>query len=518
MYTDYYQLREKPFAIEPNARFIVLSEDQKEALATLVYAIEEQEGWALLLGEPGIGKTTMIKALLQHLGDQVIPAVITNPRLEPLDFLNSLALELGLPGPFTSKGPFLVAMRNLISRCRQEKRVLLILVDEAQSLPSEMLEEIRLLGNVDDGSPRVLNIFLVAQPELLRNLKKAGAKALMQRFRRYHLLKPLSEEETALYVLHRLEVAGAQRPVFDESALTAVYEVANGNPRLTNAVCDDAMLAGMARGQEIIDGDLVREAAMDDPSLEWSFPEEPEPPVAAPPAPEPVQAPAQPAVRAAATAPESAPARIEAPAPAPEQAEPPWPDVLFEEAGPDQVESGEVDTQALSQIDQRLSEMVEEVSREKKGWFRRKSKPLPEGKDDLYSEKLLEDSESAGTEAGDGADIYEDYQAPVKKGALRRLAGSMSKDAPGSLWKRAVALCLVAVLLVGGYFLGKRYWRPVAMRLGLAGPMLLMPEDDLSLREEAQRRAKIRPEGPPDWGPTLRPKASGQGATGGLNG
>ena len=154
----------------------------------------------MLLGQPGVGKTTLVIALLKDLGERVIPAVITNPRVEPLDFMNMMALELGLPGPFRSKGQFLVALNDLLKQCRREGKVILLVVDEAHSLLPEMVEELRLLGNLDDSSPRVLNIFLVGQPELLKLIKQSGGTSLLQRLRRYYLLRPMGEEETTRYI------------------------------------------------------------------------------------------------------------------------------------------------------------------------------------------------------------------------------------------------------------------------------------------------------------------------------
>ena len=267
MYQQFFNFKEAPFAIEPNSRFIILNEEHQEALATLIYAIEQREGWALLLGYPGVGKTTLIMALFQEMGDSVVAGVITNPRLEPLDFFNMIALELGMEGPLTSKGQFLVALRHLIGRYRQEGRSILLVVDEAHSLTLELLEEIRLLGNLDDGSPRVLNIFLVGQPQVLRLLKQASDQGLMQRFRRYHILKALDQNGTASYIRHRIKVAGGDPQIFSPEALAAVHEMSGGNCRLINSICDEALLLAFTREQRTVNGENVLEAAEDNPAL-----------------------------------------------------------------------------------------------------------------------------------------------------------------------------------------------------------------------------------------------------------
>ena len=215
MYMDHFGLQKAPFSIEPDPHFMVLSEDHQEALSTLIYAIEQQEGWALLMGRSGEGKTTLIMALLRELSNWVISAVITNPRLEPLDFYNLLAMEMGMEGPYASKGEFLVAFGHYLAECRREGKSLLVVVDDAHAVQMEMLEELKLLGNQDDGTPRVLNIFLVAQLEFLELLKEAKPRGLLQRLRRYHKLRALNQAETRAYVEHRLEIAGASREILE---------------------------------------------------------------------------------------------------------------------------------------------------------------------------------------------------------------------------------------------------------------------------------------------------------------
>lgn len=269
MYLDYYNLREKPFAIEPNPRFIYLGEDHREALATMIYAVEQREGWALLLGPPGTGKTTLIIALLRHLREKVVAGVITNPRLDTLDFFNMVGLEMGMEGPFSSKGRFLVAFSHLIKRCRAEGKTLLLVVDEAQSLQPGMLDELRLLGNLDDASPRVLNIFLVGQPEMAGVLRQAKSTGLLQRIRRYYLLRPLGLETIRGYVRHRMSVAGGDDSIFEDEAIKAVYKLSGGNCRVVNAICDDALLQGYASGQRVIGAELLKKAVSGDPALSY---------------------------------------------------------------------------------------------------------------------------------------------------------------------------------------------------------------------------------------------------------
>lgn len=283
MYTNFFQMREMPFGLEPDSRFLVLAEEHKKALSTLIYAMREREGWALILGEAGVGKTTLVMALLRKMGEAVIPAVITNPLLEPMDFFNLVALELGMAGPYQSKGQFIMDLGQLINQCREQNRVVLLVVDEAHSLTPRLLEELRLLGNLDGKSPRVLNIFLVGQPKLLPLMKETGVRGLMQRLRRHHLLQALSEKETRLYVRRRLEVAGGSPDIFDDQALQEVHYITGGTPRLINALCDQALLTAFNNNQQRVDRDLVLQAARQSTDLLWpqlapAEPDEPDSP------------------------------------------------------------------------------------------------------------------------------------------------------------------------------------------------------------------------------------------------
>ena len=516
MYAEYFHMKEMPFAIEPNPHYLLLDDDHREALATLVYAIDQQEGWALLLGEAGIGKTTLIMALLRELKDRVVPAVITNPRLSALDFFNMVGMELGLEGPFESKGRFLVAMNQIIKRCHRQGKVLLLIIDEAQSLAPSLLEELRLLSNMDNFSPRVLNIFLVGQPHLLLLLKKAGARSLMQRLRRYYVLKPLGPEETASYVRHRLEVAGGHPNIFDDEALAEVYRLTGGNPRLINTLCDDSLLLAYTLEQNTVTREIVRDAGRDNPSLRWppdlevprsqplAAPEEdapaPEPrpdetvPSQVPPQPEPpVQAQAQ-------TPPEPEPSADEPPAQTPSEPEPP--------------------TQAPPAAEEPPAQAVPE--------------PQTRAQDQLKPPPLSFDqapaAEAPGVAGLSDEEILNLEMPPLEEmrrpGLFSRLAASLSRDAPGSLWKRALVLLVVAGLVFGIYQVMARGGWPylrykVSSLWGSQPATILMPEGPSQGQQRMERRA---PDGTKDWGPILpapaRPKSSqdNRPAQGGGNG
>ena len=518
MYEDFFHFREKPFALEPSARFIVLSQDHREALATLVYAIDEQEGWAMLLGQPGVGKTTLIIALLRELGERVIPAVITNPRVEPLDFMNMMSLELGLPGPYRSKGQFLVALNDLLKRSRREGKAILLIIDEAHSLLPEMVEELRLLGNLDDSTPRVLNIFLVGQPELLKLVKDSGGTSLLQRLRRYHLLKPLGSEETDRYVRHRLRVAGGDEDTFDEGAVNAIHRITRGVPRLINSVCDDSLLLAYTKDQTRVGVAEVLAAAEEDPSLRWTFGTAELPP-------EESEAEDEPATEAAPEGEAPAEAAEEGAAPASPrvqadqaQAQPAQSQAAAETAPPEGLDNKARKKAArLAAKEQKLlqkaarAQAKAEAKAGAKAATQAKAAAKAEAKADADSRKAAAAAVSEGQEAGPEA---------KKKNIFSRLAGSMSKEAPGSFWKRLAFLGVLSLMVWGSYAAYHQWGRSLAVYLGLARPKIMMP-GDIAIPLPGQNKQN-REEGPPDWGPLLRPGQSAArdttGPQGGGNG
>jgi general secretion pathway protein A len=255
----------------------------------LVYSIEEREGWALVAGQPGSGKTTLLVALIKQLGDQVWPAVVTDPNLSQADFFNLLSLELGFEKPMSSKAEFLLALRGLITLCRKRGKALLIVIDDAQAMPKALLRELILLSRQDTGKPRVLNIFLLGTAELLYRLKDPPMRPLAQSIRRRCLLKALPTSEAVRYIVHRLKAAGGSENIFTPEARYAIAEAAEGNPRQINSLCDAALLKAFSRdqrtvnlalAQEIISGEDLAPEAAEDKTAELASPPDPEPPEA----------------------------------------------------------------------------------------------------------------------------------------------------------------------------------------------------------------------------------------------
>ncbi len=264
MYNEYYGLVRAPFEMTPDPSFLYLGEAHREGLATLVYAVNSGKGFVMLTGEVGTGKTTLLHALLAQLDAKTNSAFIFNPRLDPLGFFRVLFEELGVGPACDSKAEYLLALNHyLIGKLAADERVLLI-IDEAQNLSTEMLEEIRLLSNLETPTSKLIQIMLVGQPELQTLIDKPELRQLRQRIALRHHLRPFDEYELTEYVEGRLEKAGyTGRGVFNKKALRELFRVTEGTPRLINVVCDGAMLLGYARQQTAIGADEILEVARD---------------------------------------------------------------------------------------------------------------------------------------------------------------------------------------------------------------------------------------------------------------
>ncbi|MGC3981358.1 MAG: AAA family ATPase [Steroidobacteraceae bacterium] len=266
MYTSFFGLSEKPFAITPNPRYLYMSERHAEALAHLMYGLNEAGGFIQLTGEVGTGKTTVIRTLLEQLPQHADVAVILNPRLTPAEFLLTICEELGIflsdENAHSVKDLVDVLNSRLLATHARGRRVVVI-VDEAQNLLPETLEQVRLLTNLETSTHKLLQIILIGQPELRELLARNDLRQLAQRITgRYHLA-PLSREDTAAYIRHRLQVAGATRDIFTERALREVHRRSHGVPRVINIICDRALLGAYTQEQHEIGVTLVREAAVE---------------------------------------------------------------------------------------------------------------------------------------------------------------------------------------------------------------------------------------------------------------
>lgn len=261
MYLDFYGLREQPFNLTPDPRFLFLSDRHREALDALLFGIRQRKGFIQITGEVGAGKTTLCRATLEQLGPGYRTALILNPMLTAPQLLRAILGEFGLdPGRADRVQSLERLNRFLLDELQRGEDVVLI-VDEAQDLSPELLEQIRLLSNLETDQRKLLQIVLIGQPELRERLDEPGLRQLRQRITvRYHLT-PLSRLESDYYIHYRLQVAGANgRPEFTRWALGRIHGYSGGIPRLINAVCDATLLAGFVEGCALLRRRHVRRA------------------------------------------------------------------------------------------------------------------------------------------------------------------------------------------------------------------------------------------------------------------
>lgn len=264
MYTSFFGLGEKPFAITPDPRYLFMSERHAEALAHLLYGINEAGGFIQLTGEVGTGKTTVVRSLLERMPGHADVAVILNPQLTPLQFVLTICEELGIfmrDEDVASIKDLVDVLNKRLLDAHAKGRRIVVIVDEAQNLTPETLEQVRLLTNLETASQKLLQIILIGQPELREVLSRVELRQLAQRITgRYHL-NPLTRAETAAYVSHRLKVAGGSGEVFSRAALREVHRLSNGVPRIINVICDRALLGAFTQEQHRIGPPLIRAAA-----------------------------------------------------------------------------------------------------------------------------------------------------------------------------------------------------------------------------------------------------------------
>ncbi len=264
MYTDFFGLNEKPFSITPDPRYLFMSERHGEALAHLVYGVTESGGFIQLTGEVGTGKTTLVRTLLlNRMPANADVAVVLNPQLSVVEFLATICEELHIDvghNRGSIKAQTDALNRHLLAAHAEGRRTILV-VDEAQNLSPAVLEQVRLLTNLETAKQKLLQIILIGQPELRELLARTDLRQLAQRITgRYHL-EPLTREETAQYIEHRLKVAGAVGEVFDKGAKKAAFRLSGGVPRLINVICDRALLGAYSVSSRRVNGRLVRRAA-----------------------------------------------------------------------------------------------------------------------------------------------------------------------------------------------------------------------------------------------------------------
>ncbi|MCR4378231.1 MAG: AAA family ATPase, partial [Rhodospirillales bacterium] len=263
LYQDHFGIRENPFSIIPDPHYLYMSQRHQEALAHLLYGISESGGFVLLTGEVGTGKTTICRALIEQLPQNVNLALILNPRLTELELMASICDEMRIPYPLGTKSlkDFFDFMNRYLLDAHARGRNPVLMIDEAQNLSPQVLELIRLLTNLETAEKKLLQIILVGQPELNHILAQENQRQTAQRITaRYHLM-PLGLVETRNYINHRLHVAGLSSTVFTTGAIKAIHKTARGIPRLINSICDRALLAAYAEGRMQVSSKMARSAA-----------------------------------------------------------------------------------------------------------------------------------------------------------------------------------------------------------------------------------------------------------------
>ena len=269
MYTAFYGLREKPFALSPDPRFLYLAGPHREALAHLLYGIEQGEGFISVTGEVGTGKTTLCRTLFERLDGDTELAFLFNPSRTALELLQSICSEFDLPAEGLTRRSLMTQLNSFLLEQKAAGRRVLLIIDEAQNLSENTLEQVRLLSNLETSRDKLIQILLLGQPELDRKLDSQGLRQLRQRISVRWKLEPLRPQETRAYVRHRLSVAaGEPKELFSEAALREIHRRTGGVPRLVNQLCDRALLGGYAARAAQIRPAQVRSAAREIPDAQ----------------------------------------------------------------------------------------------------------------------------------------------------------------------------------------------------------------------------------------------------------
>jgi general secretion pathway protein A len=260
MYTQFHRLQTKPFDLRPDPDVVFMSDVHKEGLAVLRYGVIDRKSFLLLTGEVGVGKTTLLQKLASSLDTKFHTCLLANPTLSVRDFYFYLAESYGLGDIDSNKAQFIISLSRFLKECAVKDERVLLIIDEAQALPADLFEEIRLLSNQQFSEHGVMSIFLVGQPEL--NARLGGERLLPLRQRigiRFHL-NPFNLEETKEYIRFRLRMAGAQRlDIFSPEAIELIQKEAKGIPRLINIICDQALLTAYSEGRREIDTAVIRD-------------------------------------------------------------------------------------------------------------------------------------------------------------------------------------------------------------------------------------------------------------------
>jgi general secretion pathway protein A len=260
VYTSFFGLREKPFELTPDPRFLFLGRQHKEALSRMIYGVRNRKGLIVLTGEVGTGKTTLVRALLEQLRSDVQVAYLFNTQVSAIDFYRLLFRDLGLALSDQDKTYYQQELQSFLEKSHRDQKTTILIVDEAHYLDEGLLGEIRVMANLETTRAKLLQMLLVGQPELNEHLDRPQWRQLRQRITvRYHL-DPLNRDETHRYILTRIRIAGGEQDeVFTWRAIQRIYEYSRGVPRLINNICDNALLTAYARERSTVDDKIIRE-------------------------------------------------------------------------------------------------------------------------------------------------------------------------------------------------------------------------------------------------------------------
>jgi len=264
MYRSFFGLRVPPFGPSPDPRFLCMTPHIREALACLQYGIATRKGFVVMTGEVGTGKTTVLKTVLSTFAkDRVSSAFVFNPRLDVLDFLEFVLTDFGIPPRTRTKSGMLLQLNQWLIERFRENGLCVIVVDEAQNLGWELLEEIRLLTNLESSSEKLLQIVLSGQPELADKLRDPSVRQLRQRISVWCRTQPLSWDQTQAYITERLRIAGATHPVLSPEAIQLVHRYSNGIPRLINLICEHALISAFVEQIKPVPARIVESVSLE---------------------------------------------------------------------------------------------------------------------------------------------------------------------------------------------------------------------------------------------------------------
>jgi putative secretion ATPase (PEP-CTERM system associated) len=253
MYEEFYGFNEKPFQIVPNPDYLYLSAKHKNALTCLEYGLSENVGFILLTGEIGSGKTTLIRYLLKTIATDIIPAVVFNTAVSSDQLIFQVLQKFGIEPLDDNKANNLELLNQFLQQTHEQNRRALLIIDEAQNITNDALEEIRMLSNIQSDDQLLLQIFLVGQPELKARFKNPALAQFSQRIAVNYHLEALTRQETLIYIVFRIGKAGGKRNPFTAEAMHMIYQASNGIPRTINLLCDSALVYGFADEKEEID-------------------------------------------------------------------------------------------------------------------------------------------------------------------------------------------------------------------------------------------------------------------------